>query len=67
MTLLKPIYALMKLEQFGSCMFAVWESLAGILQNEIPFFTICCIDDQLFWKNKNKVKSAFEEMLSFYD
>lgn len=66
MELLKPFYKSLSINTFGDRMYSLWESLAGNLQDEEPFFTLCYADDFISW-NENQARKKYEEMLSYYD
>ncbi len=67
MNLLKPIYKSMDIHRFGSRMYSVWEGLAGNLQDEEPFSTLCYADDPLSWGDEKQTREIYEKMLSYYD
>ncbi|MGN0586895.1 MAG: hypothetical protein ACI4JF_06375, partial [Oscillospiraceae bacterium] len=67
MRLIKPIYESMDINVFGSKMYALWEGLAGNLQDEEPFLTLCYADDSLSHGDERTTRQKYEKMLSFYE
>ncbi|MBD5081260.1 MAG: hypothetical protein HDT44_05790 [Ruminococcaceae bacterium] len=67
MTLLKPFYQSMDIEQFGQRMYSVWEGMAGNLQEEEPFSVMCYADDPLSWGDEKQTRELYEKMLNYYD
>lgn len=67
MSLLKPIYESMDINKFGSKMYSLWEGLAGNLQDEEPFLTLCYADDSLSYGDEGTACEKYEKMLSFYE
>lgn len=65
--LLKLIYEDMEIHEFGSAMYSLWESLAGSLQDKVPFWTLSYADDPLSYGDEEQTKKIYEEMLAYYD
>lgn len=67
MKLLKPIYQSMDIERFGQCMYSLWESLPGCLQDRKPFVIFNYADDYLSWTDGRETRKLYEKALSYYD
>lgn len=67
MKLLKPIYQSMDIERFGQCMYSLWESLPGCLQDREPFVILNYADDYLSWTDGRETRKLYEKALSYFD